>query len=389
MTETRELLADCADLFITCDDLVKIPCCRFHVSTKCAVLKWVVEDTSSTDIPIRNVPSKPLRLALDVVHGLARLADYSLADVDLCQQGFDILGCDIDTAARVWELATVGVMTIEHLRPRLPRLMRAMDKHTVLTHAVKLAPAFEDVLVTVRACEPDTAMAIVITGTLCKAYPVGALIEELIDCVPNITLENAIAIVGTDTVGIYIHPAEVARITDLLRETFRHENTPLWKFIRSIALAMQIFDIAPLSCANMNGTVIMFQDTPHTSIMLHLDGSPPRRQLMLAKWIKFSLLGRAQASVFANKIDAIARNAKFLDVRMFVETHGQRAELWHSWHSPAWTPAVEARTNTCRRITGSQALFDAVVDAGKFSRKMSIRIDIFYGNSSVVENPLL
>lgn len=389
MTDTRRLLAECADLFVMCDDQTKIPCSRFHVSTRCQVLKWVVEDTNTKTVPFPNIPSKNLKCALDIVHGLATLEDYLLEDVDAASAGFDVLGCDIDTTVRIWTL--VKSMDIEDIRPRLPRLMRSkfVDRDTVLQRVITLAPLFDDVLATIDSIEPDAELGTYLACSLRRLYPVAALVTHIAAIIPGLTLEQALDITGCNGGGTYIHPIETKYIMAYLCDTFSSQPGPAVNFLRSMYTAMQTYDVAPLSCAAMSGSIIMYHDLRATSTMLVLNGTPPRRRVVLSKWLKFSLEDRAVAVVWAHGIDHAAKMAKCLDVRIFVQTRTQRAELWHSWNSPMWIPSMDVSTDACPRITGDRQAFDAVVEAGKFARKMTIRVDMFYGKTSALEYPPL
>jgi hypothetical protein len=354
-------------------------------------LQWVAEDTGATkEIPFPNVCSKNLQMALDVVHELASLDDSSLADVECAAQGFDLLGCTIDVIPRVWAIVK-ATADIYQLRARLPVLMRAesVDAIDVLRRAVVLAPRFEDVLTTIHACEPDYEMAVLLSTTLAKMYPVGALVKEICRAVttPGMTLEQAMRVTGCDGVGTYTHPHEVAEILAFLRDRYRSAESSVWGFVRAMAGAMHVYDVAPLSCATFGGSVISFHDSNSTSIMLVVDGPLVRRRVNITKWLKFSIEDMT-ASVYAASIDPAARTAKCLDLRMFVElTSGARAEMMYSWFSPLWMPATEAKTDRCGRVIGDKDVFDSVVETGKFARKMTIRIDVFFGDASIVTIP--
>jgi len=390
--DTRALLQECADMYVVCDDGTRIPCSRFHVSTRCAVLRWVTEDTGAArDIPVPLVGSRTLALALDVVHGLRDISEYTLAEVDLAAAGFDVLGCDVDTAPRLWALLE-PVATIQDLRPRLAKLIRSsVGRAVVLRRSITLAPQFEDLVVTLKACEPDAALSIYFAVSLAHMYPVGALVKELLKMTPRPSLDEALRIAGCDGVGTYIHPTEVGAILVHLRDMFPNlHESPAWGFVRSMASAMHTFDAAPLSSSTFHGSVILFHDAQSTSAMLTLDGTAPRRRLSITKWLKVSLAESLVVTVRAHAIDEAARVARYLDVRVFVETSsGHRAEMMYSWRAPAWIPTVEAATDRSLITLGDPGIFDNVVAAGKFSKKMTVRIDTFYGDTSIVDRPLV
>ena len=391
-SDTRTLLRECADMYVVCDDGTRIPCSRFHVSTRCAVLRWVAEDVGvARDIPVPLVSSRTLALALDVVHGLRDIAEYALAEVDLARAGFDVLGCDIDTAPREWALLEPSA-TIDDLRPRLAALIRSsVGRSAVLRRAIVLAPGFDDLVRTLKACQPDTALSIYCATALAHMYPAGALVRELLKMTPGVSLDDALRIAGCDGVGTYMHPAEVAAVAVHVRDMFRNSHeSAAWGYVRSVASAMHTFDAAPASCSAFNGSVISFHDSQSTSVMLSLDGAAPRRRLTVAKWLKVSLAESLVVSVRAHLIDQAAQLARCLDVRVFVETSsGHRAEMMYSWRAPAWIPQTEVSTSQCATAAGDPGIFENVVAAGKFARKMTVRIDTFYGATSIVDRPLV
>lgn len=390
--DARRLLQDCADLYVVCDDGTRIPCSKFHVSRKCQILLWLAEDVqSSRDIPFPGIPSKNLMLALDVIHELVSFQTYSLEEIDAAYRGFDVLGCTIDMSSRVWDLVKTTA-TLDNLRTRLPKLMRSttVAKEDVLHRAITLGPMFEDVLLTVAACQPNAKMAVFLTITLARFVPIIPLIRFIINAIPNMTHDEILKIAGCDGVGTYIHPREVSEILAFTRDAFRDSMSPTYSFMRAMACAMHTYDTVPVSCTTLNGSLVMFHDAQSVSVLVTLDGIPPKRMIKMTKWLKFSMeTDKIVATVRAHGIDVPSKTARFMDLRMFARTANQSAELWHSWSRPQWHPTIEVSTATCPRITGDKALFDAVVDAGTFSRRMSVRIDIFYGHTSALDNPPL
>lgn len=392
--DTRRLLEECADLYIVCDDGTRIPCSKFHVSKQCQILYWVGEDFGPIrDVPFPGIPSKNLRLALDVIHEISNLNDYSLEDTDAASKGFDVLGCEIDTMPRVWELVQ-HTATIAQLRARLPKLMRSkgVRRSEVLHRAVTLAPLLHEVLLTARCCEPDPDLAVYLASNLAKFIPPVPLIQMLLDAVPKMTHSHVLHIAGCDGVGTYIHPREVSEILALSRDAIRttdKESIAAYTFVRAMACATSTYDCVPMSSSTLSGSLIMYHDSQSTSVLVALDGCPPRRMVKMTKWLKFSLLDRAVVVVRAHGIDSASRRARHMDIRMFVKSSQAHAELWYSWSGPSWHPMMDASTSTCSRITGDKTLFDAVVDSGLLSRRMTIRIDVYYGQTSALDRPPL
>lgn len=391
--DTRRLLNECADIFIVCDDGVRIPCSRFHVSTRCAILHWVTEDTTvGREIPFPSIPSKTLQCALDIVHDIVSLDECTLEDIDEASVGFDVLGCTIEMAPRIWDLVGPGSNAkIETLRPYLSNLVRSVKvgREGVVRHAITIAPLFDDVMLTIEAACPDLELGIYFARSLARMYPVSPLVKHILKLIPTATLEEAMSVCSCcDSAGTYIHPHETETIMASLADRYHEENTPVWAFLKAMSGAMQCYDVAPLSCSTLHGSILSYHDSRITSTMLYLDGLPPRRRIVISKFLKFSMENKAVAVVWAHGIDRASKLARHLDVRMFAQTATRHAEIWYSWRAPAWNPTMDVSTDeSCPKITGDRRAFDEVVDAGKFARRMTIRIDLFYGSFSALEKP--
>lgn len=394
--DARRLLAECADLFVVCDDGTKIPCSKFHVSRQCQILFWVGEDVTEMprEVPFPGISSRNLTLALDIIHEIADIDDYSLDQVDAAIKGFDVLGCTFDTSARVWDLVRTTA-TLDHLRARLPRLMRSkdVDRNNVILRVVTMAPLYDDVITTMKCCQPDAEMAVYLAITLGKYVPIIPLIKHIINAVPNMTADQILRIAGCNGIGTYIHPREVSEILAYVRDAMidiGSADMATYSFLRAMASAMHTYDCIPLSCSTLNGSLVMFHDAQSVSLLVTLDGTPPQRRIKMTKWLKFSLeRGMAVATIRAHGIDTVSKTARCMDVRMFARTSGQHAEIWHSWTKPLWRPTHEVSTAECPRVTGDKAVFDAVIEAGLFSKRMTIRIDVFYGETSALDCPPL
>ncbi len=388
--EKRRLLEECADLFIVCDDGTKIPCSRFHVSTRCTVLRWVCEDTERTrEIPVPQMHSRTLCLALDVVHDLRTLDDMDLPEIVAAMEGLDVLGAAIDTAPRVWAL--VKNRSIYDVRPQLAQLMRSsVPRNDIVTQMVVLAPSIDNVIASVRSCEPDFDMALYLLTTLVKMYPASILVKELLRAVPRLTIDQAITLASVDAIGVYAHPMEVRLIMRHIQDGFKDPDSSHWKFIRNMASALHVYDTAPLSTSTFHGSVISFHDAQSVSALMVLDGKCPNRWINVARWLRLSLHEDSfAATIKARAIDSTAKKARCLDLRVMAETAGQRAEMLYTWSAPEWNPAMPASTLTCSKSLGDPLVFDSLVESGKFAKKMMLRVDVFFGDTSALDVPPL
>ena len=393
--DTRRLLEECADLHVYGSDLQRIPCSKFQVSTKCDVLRYVLEDFDTKEIPFPNIPGNSLRLAMELIHNITHVNDLSLVQIDLADQGFDVLGTTcVDTTARIWSL--IEFSGLDAIRPRLPKLMRSthVNKDAIIQTCLNYDSSLPGIQKTIYTCQPDFELGMYLMKRLCKYVPVCFLFRCLLKSIPNMTLSKALQVVSSDVMYPYVHPLEVSCMLAILKSTFV-EDSVISKFIYSMAGAMHTYDMAPLSSSTLFGNVIMFHDSQHTSACLKLDGTAPSRRVVISKFLKFHLVDNVPVlTVKADKIDVLARISNKLDIRVVADhDNGQKtyAEMWYSWTTPAWGPRMEVSTteDSCPRITGNVDDFNTYVLAGIRRKRMTFRIDIFYGTISALDRPPL
>ena len=391
--DARALLRECADMHVICDDGTRIPCIRFQVAQACTILRWVTEDTSERQVPFPGIPSRHLQLALDVVHNVSRLDSYDLESLDCAISGFRVLGCvSIDPSPRLWDL--VCSRPIDVLRPRLAMLLRSpgVSRDSILLRAVHLAPTVTDMLATVSACLPDLALGTYLALTLAHMYPISRLVRHVISCVvPRCTLLDAMHIAGS--IGIFTHPVEAADIMSFLRNEY-DDGTSVSNFVRAMSSALHVYDFAPLTASKFHGSVIMYHDAQSTSVMMTIDGLAPRRAVRACPWLTVHVNAddpSITVTIDHRRIDAAARSAKTMDLRVYVESTNARGEIWYTWCAPEWSAAHDdgPSTATCRRVHGDLDMFNGAVRTGQFARKMTIRMDVFYNVSSALACPPL
>jgi hypothetical protein len=393
--DTRRVLEECADVHVYGSDGRRIPCSKFQVSTKCEVLRYVLEDCEAADIPFPTISGDCLRLAMDLIHDIRDVDSLSLAEIELADRGLDVLGCTcIDTAPKTWSLVEFSGLAV--IRPKLSKLVRSsgVNKDAVIQVCVDRDVTLDGIAKTIAACEPDLELGVYLMRRLCKFVPVCYLLRCLLKTIPNMTLSKALRLTSCDGVYPYTHPLEVSSMLNILRSTFA-EDGDVYGFINAIAGALHTYDMAPLSSSTLFGNVVMFHDSQHTSVVLKLDGTPPSRRVVMSKFLKFHIVDNIPiVSVKAHTIDMIAKVSNTLDVRIVADhDNGQKtyAELWYSWAAPAWRPTLEVSTTaeSCPRITGDVRDFNAYVLAGIRRKRMTFRIDIFYGAVSAVDRPPL
>lgn len=393
--DTRRVLKECADLHIYGSDLQRIPCSKFQVSTKCHVLRDVLEDFNTKEIPFPNISGPSLRLAMELIHDICDVTTLTLEQIDLADRGFDVLGCSsIDTSAKTWSL--IEFSGIDIIRPRLPKLMRSVfvNKDAIMQTCFNYDMSLSGVSKTIHACEPDFELGLYLMKRLCKFVPVCYLLRCLLRSIPNTTLSKALHLTSCEGMYPYTHPLEVSCLLNILRTTFIEDNE-IYGFINSMAGAMHTYDMAPLSSSTFFGNVVLFHDSQHASLLLKLDGTPPSRRVVISKFLKFQFVNNVPiVTITAHNIDMMAKLSNKLDVRIIADhENGQKtyAEMWYSWTAPAWRPRLDVSTTeeSCPRITGNVDDFNAYVLAGIRRKRMTFRIDLFYGAISAVDRPPL
>jgi hypothetical protein len=393
--DVRRVLEECADLHIYGSDYERIPCSKFQVSTKCDVLRHVLEDFDTKEIPFPNISGDSLRLAMELIHDITSVDDLSLLQIDLADRGFDVLGSTcVDTSARIWSLIEFSGLDV--IRPRLPKLMRSslVNKDAIIQTCLNHDMTLPGIQKTILACQPDFELGLYLMKRLCKFVPVCFLFRCMLKAISNMTLSKALRLSSCEGMYPYTHPLEVSCILSILRSTFT-EDSDIYRFINSMAGAMHTYDMAPLKSSTLFGNVVLFHDSQHTSVCLKLDGTVPNRRVVISKFLKFHLVDDVPiVSIKADNIDVVAKISNKLDVRVVADhDNGQKtyAEMWYSWTSPAWRPRMEVATTTdsCPRITGNVEEFNAYVLAGVRRKRMTFRIDIFYGSISAIDRPPL
>lgn len=392
---TRRVLEECADLHVYGSDGQRIPCSKFQVSTKCEVLRHVLEDFDIKEIPFPNVSGESLRIAMDLIHDIYSIENLSLSDIDIADRGFDVLGATcIDTSAKTWSL--IEFSGIDIIRPRLPKLMRSdiVNKDAIMQTCFNYDMSLLGIGKTIHACEPDFELGMYLMKRLCKFVPLCYLLRCLLRSIPNMTLSKALRLTSCEGIYPYTHPLEVSCVLDILRTTFIEDNE-IYGFINSMAGAMHTYDMAPLSSSTFFGNVVLFHDSQHASLCLKLDGTPPSRRVVISKFLKFQFVNDVPVvTITAHNIDMMAKLSNKLDVRIVADhDNGQKtyAEMWYSWTAPAWRPRLDVSTTeeSCPRITGNVDDFNTYVATGIRRKRMTFRIDIFYGAISAVDRPPL
>jgi hypothetical protein len=330
------------------------------------------------------VESRVLRLALDIIHGVRTVHDYDIEQLEATARGFDVLGCRIDVSPALWIL--VRNLDIDGVRARMSRLVRSGVRDLALHDAVQKAPLFEDIVATIRACEPDPEVAIYL-GVLARVYPPYKLAKELVAaCVPKPTLDQTLRIVSRGE-GTFTHPAEFAAICAMLADYYRpslSRHSSVAAFVASAAGALNNYDVAPQTA--LFGTSVAYEGgAKRASAFMILDGKCPKRDVQVCKWLRVNF-HEFHLTIRPRAVDAKVKHANFLDVRVFVDLarDGEHAEAWYSWTQSELASVVG--TSSCPRVLGDVA---DLVDRGVAGRRCTVRVDVFFSeSSSAIDNGL-
>jgi hypothetical protein len=398
MMETRydDIRAKYADIVVTVDNTLRIPCCRYLLASTCDVIRHVLEDNATVDtIPFDGVDAKALECALDLLHRNISLDDADLLTMSLIRQGMHVLGCalyDSDIRMRAWKLVKESGKNVV-LRPWMydfmkePSIRLDVLKRFVVMYGPRWQDLSDELGKSSLAPSVDIDTATYLVSTLTRFFPPSLVVPCILKFVANVTLDNALAIVGQPAAGTYYHPSDVADVCRFLRRRF-----PQMEFLRTMSDGLSTFDYAPLASIHVGGSVVTFTDgsPPMASAVLILDGKAPARTIAVASWVTVRLAPRIDVIIKANKLDHRSQAARGMQLRImaYQRSNGVGQEAWATWHAPSWNPRMPASVYDQIHLRPQLEMLRAVV-SGSSRHQVVFRIDVFYGEQTVLLDPPL
>lgn len=406
-----ELRHKLADLVIVCDDGTEVPCSAYTVAAASQVVRNVLEDcffenTGCRKVPFPGIDAASLKSALAVIHGTLETSTIdSLADIHKVAEGMRVLGCteyEHFIRQRAWTLlknmrldtVPTGTQAAERVKPWIPEFLAETSLRVDVLKwiARTVGPTWKKVhLYLKEAMAPsiDLPMAQFLVTALCKMYPVSMVIKTVLGMTSNLTLDQALTIIGAHSTGTYYHPSEVRDVLQYMRKLFGDSG-----FIGAMVEGMSTYDFAPYS--KCTGSVVGFSNGTQSSAVLILDGKPPRGVINVCKWFKLTLDPELVVVVKGSLIDEVAKKAPGLQVRLMVyrRDSGTGLELWGLWNQPDWSPTDKISFFEDQALLDQEQLQAQIPALRRIiecapNEQIMIRLDVFYGPTSVLVNPLI
>lgn len=265
------VLDRCSDMELHCDSTI-IKANAFTMITSCEIIKNLSEDFDDISvIPFPGADAHALRIAVEVIHGIANISELSLEDAELCHNGFEFLGCTVrrkKLLARLWQL--ISKTQDHHVFLRHAEMFMSSDYYVrnFLNTFKMLCPKWNDfqkVFDNVRLTEH---IATVCMLRLCRYFPVHLVFEKLIDSFPGhcLTFDTCVKLLGSYNTGVYHHPDEVVMSINKILSKFRGEDRAV--HLQTITTAFGMYDASPGS--KLIATTLSFKNEPKTSVLLKI-----------------------------------------------------------------------------------------------------------------------
>lgn len=398
--ENTMLLDECSDLVLRCSDGRCIPCVRYTCMTTCDVIRHVVEDVGlSTDfrgrliVPFPNVDSADLGSAIDVIHDVRPVEAMCVAELAAALRGCAALGHGAHTAClleRVWELVKHGTYT--QMQPYVSDLLHVTAlRQQVLKRLMILRPMWEDFWDALAGVDVDVPLAIFVLQTTSKYYAAGPLFVHLLRELPDGALdaESALSLFSAPRNALAYHPAEVVDVVDsICCKLASRLGAGLSAFLRAVVVANRVYDVAPLLANGLSGTIIMLEHVPSVSLLCVVSERKGVILRKMAPWLSVSIdwnTGVMDALMALSKVDEVGRYARQCQVRFTAYAGDVCGEIWYVFTNinPRLTVSVR---NDCSHAIGCVRAYRTAMQSAELTR---IRIDVFYGETSVLERAFI
>lgn len=407
MEEALALLDRCSDLVLRCSDGTEIPCVTFQCVRTCEVIRHVMQDVPlSRDprgrsvIPFPNVDSTDLALAAEVVHEVRAVDDLVADAIPSVLRGLRALGhvaSQGPVMERLW--SAVKGCSEAAIRPHLTDLLHTPSlRCKVLQRMVRLCPTWGSFSATLDHVLMDVQLAAWLMLNLSRRYPAGPLFTRLVGMIPAAVLDGnaALGLFVSPGVATAFHPAEAVDALETMGDTLgRCNDSRAWAGVRGFAgamlQAMQVYDVAPHVANALHGSVVLLENCPMASVLLHVGTHKPLSTVSrkMSPWLHLYLdfqAGAVDALVTLRNLDDQARTARRCQVRVTayagdvadVAEVAEVAEVWYDVEGSQFSVPADGRV-----VAGCP---DSVRNAVR--RGLSrLRLDVFYGHHNVLDHP--
>lgn len=381
------------------DDGVRVPCDRFIVRSLCGVVRRLLEDASpDTDergrviIPVPGRPSAPFWLAMDMLHGAAGAWTLDLdqvVHVGECMAYLEVTVHDNALDSRLWQLLRQA--DLERVLPHVPRLLRSLVTAGVAARRlIQLRPRWvdfrRDVLDALAPQDLDTCLVDALVAYAPNFFPPHLVLEWALGACLHLTETHAQRLASQH--GVMCHPCELPVILRKLVDLYEARRS--WcrstaGLVRSLLTAIDKYDVAPLAASKVHGSVIKFHDVPMASVCLVVDAGRPPRCVRVTRWLALTLgLDAFEVRFRPRKIDELSATCTALQLRVMCGP----AEVWYVYDDVD-DPDLAPADGQYSLSHASHALGDVtgVWDALRSRGAKRLRLDFFFGATSVLDNP--
>ena len=400
------MLSECSDLTFECGSEPPIPASQFVCLASCSVVRDLLECIDVPIDPITRIrtikligaPHAILQIALDIIHEIQSVDTLTFEDVMACRRGMEFLGCekfDAELAERLWVTSRTHTTHTHFTHIATPILLEYPSLRMVtMNELMRRMPFWNDMREYLETHVPiHRSLAKSILPFLVKMYPAYLAFETLVESMEgaSLTEECVLEMMGGVDIGIYFHPVEVCDTLDFLERIFRSNgwNVSLCNALRTLQIATRHYDAVPEMARRIQGSLVMYTEAPTCSVTLNIAEIVVKSvRIRVTPWLRITInprSGAVGADISARHIDEMAAVAHHLQVRIMAFAKGSKdvGEVFYTWET-----MPDARTfplETCDIVLGSHEKLATFIK-NRFLK--CIRIDLWYGERSILEDPL-
>lgn len=384
------------------DDGTRIPCDRYILRFACPVVRMLLEDCPATCavdergrtvIPMPAQPSSGFWDAVDILHGCRAVWALDVDRLVRVSACLDFLGAAAPYRSAIdsqlWLLvkeAPFEAVAAHAARFLANASLAPLAVKLLIRHRPLWAEFRRDVLGRLQGAGTDALSAVVhyAPNFFPPALVVCWALKELHDAAdPGIVTRLA------SHHAVMYHPCEVAPVARAVSHRLARAAPGTSKLLRMLVTASTTYESVPCS-PTPRGSVLMYTDAPVASVSLVFEPShllPVR--LRAARWVKvgFGRLTKDLTVAFRPlKMDAMAAACTAMQLRVLaLDDAGNGAGIAEAWYMFAVDDAAREHTLADAHCTlGSP---EGVGDMAMGGRLRQLRLDFFYGASSVLDHP--
>lgn len=272
MAATRHILEDTADLALACPGAEDVLACKFLMLSTCPVLlphAADAPDSARLRIELPAHEARDVRIAVDAIHGIARVRDMPLDDIERCARAFDFLGCTImrDSLTRaLWAALRDEPLDDAWFRNAQRFLDAPKFRQQFVQGFCEKTTRFEDVQRLLASAEISHDSSRTLVAHLSTVFPVLRVYFEVLEAFPRALLTEAIAmdILSIDQLHAQFHPEEFSMAVRRVMHKFPDGSPSLKSYIG----ANQMYDAAPVP-SSLTATVLTYRK-PRTSVLVKM-----------------------------------------------------------------------------------------------------------------------